>query len=126
MKPQPLDRGRVCFIAEKYETGQLDGHGQPERKARYAQIGRASLWPPQQQGDSPDISIELDSAPIAGSIGPVRIFIFWDSRDPNKNGQNNWGEPQDAPMQPQQNQQQQRQQPQQRQQSQPSYGGHRR
>jgi len=62
--------------------------------------------------------IELDSAPIAGGIGPVRIFIFWDSRDPNKNGQNNWGEPQQA-QQPQQHQQQ-------NQQPQGGYGGHRR
>lgn len=121
MANQPIDKGRVCFIAEKFETGQMDGHGMPERKARYAQIGRATKWPPQQGNNDPDIMIELDSAPIAGGIGPVRIFIFWDSRDANKNGQNNWGEPQDAqqPQQPQQHQQQNKQ-------PQGGYGGHRR
>ncbi len=44
MANQPIDKGRVCFVAEKFETGQMDAHGMPERKARYAQIGRATKW----------------------------------------------------------------------------------
>lgn len=94
MAKQPLDRGRICFVAEKFDTGQMDDQGNPERKARYAQVGRATLWPAQQAGNYPDIMLELDSAPMAA--GPVKLYVFWDSRDPNKNGQNNWGEPQDA------------------------------
>lgn len=123
MTKQPLDRGRVCFIAEKYETGQLDNHGQPERKARYAQVGRATMWPSQDGNGCPDIQIDLDSAPIAGGIGPVRLYIFWDSRDPNKNGTNNWGEPSPVPPNSQQNHPQQGQP---RSQQQGGYGGHRR
>lgn len=85
----PVDKGRIAFIAETYPNKQ-QGQGQPQFKNRYATMGRATKWQ-NQQGES--IELELDSIPV-GANGPVKMFIFWDSQNPNNQVQ---------PFQPQAN-----------------------
>lgn len=67
---QPLDKGRVTFIAETYQS-------QAGEKNRYATLGRATKWP-SQNGGAENITIELDAIPL-GHTGPLNLFIFWDS-----------------------------------------------
>lgn len=68
---QPLDKGRVAYIAEKYQSQNGD-------KNRYATLGRATKWPGENSG-AENVTIELDSIPI-GHTGPLSLFIFWDSQ----------------------------------------------
>ena len=99
MNKQPLDRGRVVYVAEKYQSNEIDPQtNQPKMKNRYANIGKATLWP-SDNGGSPDVQIEIDTMPI-GHTGPLKCHVFWDS-------QNN----QQQPQQNQQPAQQQYQQP---------------
>lgn len=70
MSNQPIDKGRVTFIAETYQSQQGE-------KNRYATLGRATKWP-SQNGASENITIEIDAIPI-GHTGPLNLFIFWDS-----------------------------------------------
>ncbi len=67
---QPIDKGRVTFVAEVYQTAQGD-------KKRYAPLGRATKWPA-EQGKGESITIELDAIPV-GHTGTLNLFIFWDS-----------------------------------------------
>lgn len=92
---QPIDKGRVAYIAEKYQ-------GQNGDKNRYATLGRATKWPG-ENGVPENITIELDSVPI-GHTGPLSLFIFWDSQQQNQQ--------QSAPQQNYQQQAQQYNQPQ--------------
>lgn len=131
MADQPIDRGQVCFIAERYPTNEKDEWGNTKTKSRYAQVGRCTLWPAKQPGQPPQVQIELDSAPVAGGSGPIRLFLFWDSEkqqpQPSQHGYGN-----QQPQQPQHGYgNQQPQQPQQGYGNQPpqsnqGYGGHRR
>lgn len=73
MSRKPLDKGRVSFVAEKYQAGPNS------TKNRYANVGRATKWPADQNGVE-NIDIELDSLPI-GANGPIKLFIFWDSNN---------------------------------------------
>ena len=116
---QPIDKGQICFIAERYQTGATAPNGTPETKARYAQLGRATMWPAEHPNGRPQIQLDLDSAPVASGQGPVRLFIFWDSEKAAAPSQE-WGQPQyqQQPQQPQQPQYQQPQNP--RQQGAPS------
>jgi hypothetical protein len=82
MANQPLDKGRVCVIAEKYQTNQLDQNNQPLVKNRYATVGRATKWPPNQGSNVENIDLELDTMPI-GATGPVKMYIFWESDNQN-------------------------------------------
>lgn len=75
---QPIDKGRVVVIAEKYQTNQLGENNQPMIKNRYATVGRATLWPNRPGSNMPNIEIELDTMPI-GATGTVKMFTFWDS-----------------------------------------------
>lgn len=77
MSNKPLDKGRVSYIAEKFQSGS------GENKNRYAQVGRATKWPSQNSANGENIEIELDTVPI-GHTGPLKLFIFWDS-DSNQN-----------------------------------------
>ncbi|MEO9655937.1 hypothetical protein [Marinomonas sp.] len=95
MNNQPLAKGRVVYAADYYPTQERDAQGKPKMKARYAPLGRATLWPAEQQGEMPQVSIELDSLPI-GSNGAIKMSVFWDT--PNQNQQ-------PAPQQPPQQQQ---------------------
>jgi len=80
MSRQPLDKGRVAYIAEKYQSNQRDPQsGQPVNKNRYATVGRATKWA-NQQGES--VELELDTMPI-GHSGSLKLFIFWDSNNNN-------------------------------------------
>jgi len=117
MADQPIDRGQVCFIAERYPTNEKDEWGNPKTKSRYAQVGRCTLWPAKQPGQPPQVQIELDSAPVAGGSGPIRLFLFWDSEKQQPQG---YGTQQPSQQQYQQPQHQQYQQPQQ------GYGSQRR
>ena len=81
---QPIAKGRVCYAAEFYPTQERDAQNKPKMKARYATLGRATMWPAERQGDQPQISIDLDSLPI-GSNGAIKMTIFWD--DQNQSGQ---------------------------------------
>lgn len=79
----PIDKGRVSVIIEKYQTNQVDQNtGQPIIKNRYATVGRATKWQPQQQGQQPRIDIEVDTLPV-GAVAPIKLFIFWDSEQNN-------------------------------------------
>ena len=82
---QPIDKGRVCFIAEKYPTNQLGQDNQPIMKNRYAALGRATKWPADQSGPE-SVDIELDSIPL-GHQGKLKLFIFWDSESNNQQPQ---------------------------------------
>lgn len=95
---QPLDKGRVAFIAEKYQSQSGD-------KNRYATLGRATKWPGDNGGPE-NVTIELDSMPI-GHSGPLNLFIFWDSQQQQTSPQQQYHQ------QPQQQYQQGYQQPQQ-------------
>lgn len=75
---QPLDKGRVAYIAEKYQSQNGD-------KNRYATLGRATKWPGDNGGPE-NITIELDSMPI-GHTGPLSLFIFWDSQQQQQSQQ---------------------------------------
>lgn len=81
---QPLAKGRVCYAAEYYPTGQVDQKNKPIMKARFANLGKATLWPSEQQHLPPQVSIDLDSMPI-GSTGSIKLTVFWD--DPTQNQQ---------------------------------------
>lgn len=70
MNNQPLDKGRVTFIAEKYQSGN-------DTKNRYATVGRATKWP-SQNGGADNVEIEIDTIPV-GHTGSLKLFIFWDS-----------------------------------------------
>lgn len=132
MADQPIDRGQVCFIAEHYPTNEKDEWGNTKTKSRYAQVGRCALWPAKQPGQPPQVQIELDSAPVAGGSGPIRLFLFWNSekqqqpqgygnqQPPQQQYQQPQGYGNQQPQQPQQPQHQQYQQPQQ------GYGSQRR
>lgn len=78
MSRQPLDKGRVAFVAETYASSRLGQNNQPEMKNRYATMGRATLWPG-DNGGAPVTQIELDTIPI-GHQGPLKLYIFWDSQ----------------------------------------------
>ena len=95
MARQPIDRGQICFVAEKYPSRDAAGQGgEPVFKSRYAPIGKATMWPADNPGGLPQIQLDLDSAPIAGGPGPVRLYIFWDSEKQNQEPQGWSGQPQ--------------------------------
>lgn len=74
---QPLDQGRVVFIAEKYQSRDIDPQtNQPKVKNRYATVGRATKWP--KDGGGENIQIQIDTVPL-GHTGSLELFIFWDS-----------------------------------------------
>lgn len=80
---RPIDKGRLCFIAEQYPSNDRGPNNQPKMKNRYATVGRATKW---LTNGAEDIQIELDSMPI-GANGPVKLFIFWDSQQNNQQPQ---------------------------------------
>jgi hypothetical protein len=106
---QPIDKGQICFIAEKYPTGAIEPNGAPVMKSRFAQLGRATMWPAEHPNGRPQIQLDLDSAPVASGQGPVRLFIFWDSEKaaaPQQEwGQQQYQQPQTQNQQPQYQQQ---------------------
>ncbi|EGU31284.1 hypothetical protein VII00023_22914 [Vibrio ichthyoenteri ATCC 700023] len=75
---QPIDKGRVCIIAERYQTNQLGDNNQPIVKNRYAPIGRATLWPNKPNSNMPNVEIEIDTMPLNPSA-PLKAYVFWDS-----------------------------------------------
>ena len=99
---QPIDKGRVSCVVGQYIDKQT---GQP--KNRYANIGRATLWPTEPGKTMPNVQIEIDTLPL-GHVGELKMNIFWDSERDNQ---------QPAPQAaPQQQYQQQRMRAQQQQQ----------
>lgn len=115
---QPLAKGRVVYAADYYPTNERDAQGKPKMKARYAQLGRATLWPSEKQGLPDQVSIELDSMPIGGT-GTIKMTVFWDDQNQQPAQQTQYQPNQQAPQQPQPqsygswgNQQQQPQYPQ--------------
>lgn len=93
---QPIDKGRVAVIAEKYQSNQVGNQNQPVMRNRYATVGRATLWPCEQGSNMPNIQIELDTMPLNAN-GPVKMYIFWDSES-----QHNQQQQQPQYQQPQQ------------------------
>jgi uncharacterized membrane protein YgcG len=88
MANQPIDKGRVVVIAEKYQSGN-------DMKNRYATVGRATKWPPNQGSNTENVDIEIDTMPINPEPGPVKMYIFWDSdSNQNSNGFNQGGQQQ--------------------------------
>jgi hypothetical protein len=74
---QPLDQGRVTYIAERYPSKTEVGQdGQPKMKNRYATLGRVTKWPKENGGEN--LQIQLDSVPV-GHTGSLELFVFWDS-----------------------------------------------
>lgn len=110
---QPIDKGRVCVIAEKYQSQQQDPQtGQQLTKNRYATVGRATLWPQENGQTMPNIQIEIDTMPISAQ-GSVKMFVFWDSESQqNQQTQQRGHQQQSAQQQPAQQQR-------------GDYGGHR-
>lgn len=83
---KPLDKGRVAVIIEKYPTSQINQQtGQPIMGNRYANVGRATLWPAQQGLTMPNVEVEVDTMPV-GCVAPVKFYIFWDSEKQNSQG----------------------------------------
>ena len=76
---RPIDKGRLCFIAEQYPSNERGQNNQPKMKNRYATAGRATKW---LTNNVEEIQLELDSMPVS-SNGPVKLFIFWDSQNQN-------------------------------------------
>ncbi|WP_417790798.1 hypothetical protein [Terasakiella pusilla] len=103
MSNQPLAKGRVVYAAEFYPTNERDQNNKPKMKARYATLGRATMWPAEQPNEPFPISIDLDSLPI-GSNGAMKLQIFWDQPEqqqypqqaahPNQPPQQPYGQPQ--------------------------------
>lgn len=106
---QPLDKGRVSVIVEKYQTNQQDPQtGQPIMKNRYATVGRATMWPAENGRTNPNIDIEIDTIPI-GAVAPIKFFIFWDSEQNSQQPQQQgYSQQQQGYNQPQQGYGQQR------------------
>lgn len=96
MNNQPLTKGRVVYAAEFYPTNERDQSNKPKMKARYATLGRATMWPAEQPNEPPQISIDLDALPI-GSNGSMKLSIFWDQPDQQQPAPQGYGQP--APQQ---------------------------
>lgn len=77
MSRQPIARGRAVYVAEKYQSRELDTNGQPKEKNRYASLGRVTAWAPEPGQNMPNITLQLDAVPV-GVTGPVDIQLFWD------------------------------------------------
>ena len=94
---QPIDKGRVAVVVDKYPSREIDQQtGQPVMKNRYATVGRATLWPNKQGSNMPNIEVEIDTMPLNAN-GPVKMYIFWDGESQHNH---------QAPQQPQQQYQQ--------------------
>ncbi|KFA99601.1 hypothetical protein [Vibrio sp. ER1A] len=78
---RPIDKGRLVYIAERYQTNTIGQDNQPMTKNRYASVGRATLWPNKPNSNMPNIEIEIDTMPINQSQSPLKLFVFWDSED---------------------------------------------
>lgn len=102
MARQPLAKGRLAYIAETYQSNELDQNRQPKEKNRYATLGRVTAWPAENGGTMPNISIDMDALPV-GMSGSTKLFVFWDDQqqqtghpqEPQSFG--SWG---NAPQQP--------------------------
>lgn len=78
MSNQPIDKGRLAVVVERYQSKDLDPQsGQPIMKNRYATIGRATKW---MKNNVEQIEQEIDCMPVNVS-GPVKIYLFWDSQN---------------------------------------------
>jgi len=77
---QPIDKGRVSVVAEKYPA--TDQNNQQVMKNRYATVGRATLWPSENGSMAPNIQIDIDTMPM-GISSPVKLYVFWDSDNQN-------------------------------------------
>jgi len=98
MSNQPLDKGRIAVIVERYPSKNIDQQtGQPIMKARYANVGRATKW---ITNGVEQIEQEIDCMPL-GVTGPVKLYIFWDSQQSNNQQQapQQGGYQQQAPQQ---------------------------
>lgn len=97
---QPLDKGRVSVVVDKYKSNQVDQQtGQPIMKNRYANVGRATLWPSQQGSNMPNVEVELDTVPL-GAQAPLRLYIFWDSEKKDNQAQQGYYQQQQQQQQP--------------------------
>ena len=77
MSTQPIDKGRIAVIAERYQTKNIDQQtGQPIMKCRYATVGRATKW---LTNGVEQIEQEIDCMSVSAN-GPVKLYIFWDSQ----------------------------------------------
>lgn len=84
MSNQPLDKGRIAVIVERYPSKNIDQQtGQPIMKCRYATVGRATKW---LTNGVEQIEQEIDCMPV-GVSGPVKLYIFWDSQQNNNQQQ---------------------------------------
>tara|TARA_R110001606_G_scaffold92258_1_gene205302 strand:+ start:121 stop:507 length:387 start_codon:yes stop_codon:yes gene_type:complete len=96
MARQPLAKGRVAYVAETYQSNELDQNRQPKEKNRYANLGRATAWPAENGATMPQISIDLDALPV-GMSGSTKLFIFWDDANQQQGYDNQKYQP--APQQ---------------------------
>lgn len=85
MARQPLAKGRVTYVAETYQSNELDQNRQPKEKNRYATLGRATAWPAENGATMPQISIDMDALPV-GMSGSTKLFIFWDDANQQQSG----------------------------------------
>lgn len=105
MARQPIAKGRVAYVAETYQSSELDHNRQPKEKNRYATLGRVTAWPPENGATMPQISIDMDALPV-GMSGSTKLFIFWDDANqqqhPQQGGYTGYPDQayQQAPQQP--------------------------
>ena len=92
MSRQPIAKGRAVYVAEKYQSRELDGQGQPKEKNRYATLGRVTAWAPEPGQNMPNITLQLDAVPV-GATGPVDIQLFWDEPQQQSTPQQNHQQP---------------------------------
>jgi len=80
MARQPLARGRLAYIAETYQSNEIDPRtNQPKEKNRYATLGKVTAWPAENGGVMPQISIDMDALPL-GVTGSTKLMVFWDDQ----------------------------------------------
>jgi hypothetical protein len=85
MARQPLAKGRLAYIAETYQSNELDHNRQPKEKNRYATLGRVTAWPAENNSPMPQISIDMDALPV-GMSGSTKLFVFWDDQNQQQTG----------------------------------------
>ena len=107
---QPLDKGRVAVVMERYLSNEVDNNGNQLKKNRYAVVGKATLWPSKQGSNMPNIELSIDTMPF-GQASPVKMYVFWNSEDnqhqdnhqsTGNNQQNSGNNQQNNQQQPQQ------------------------
>ena len=97
MSNQPLDKGRLVAVVEKYPSRtEFDQNNQPKMKNKYMAIGEVTRWPNDQGGHYDTIKQYLNPPHL-----PCETRIFWDSESNNNQAAPQQQAPQQGYQQPQ-------------------------